>query len=469
MLEYNKSSSVQKISEVKQSAVFEEISSKVIRGDASHKENEYNDFDQEILLTNMLSTEGPGLVTGDVNRDMLDDFILLGAAGDPDKLFLQQSDGSFSFKENSSFNKDKGFESICGVLLDLDNDGDQDLMIGSGGNDVLVDQISYIVRVYKNDGRGNFTGDPYTIPPVIGNFSTMSADDLDNDGKKEVFLGARIVPGNYGLVPQSYLLKLKDGNWTDIAPAALGKIGMVTDAVWADTDSDGDKDLVVVGDWMSVHIFRNEKGLLGSPVIIPESEGWWTRVQAADLDNDGDTDFILGNWGLNTKFRASADKPLTMYVSDFDNNGKSEFILNWYPPLDEKPYPFVQRHELFAQLPGLQKTIPAFSDYGNMTYDSLFRSDVRGKAVPYEANHLESTILWNDAGKYKLAALPMEAQVSPVFGIIADDLDGDGNMDIWLGGNFYQVKPQVGRYDASKGVFLKGGPDRSFSFPASAA
>ena len=130
-------------------------------------------------------------------------------------------------------------------------------------------------------------------------------------------------------------------------------------------------------------------------------------MQAADLDKDGDTDFVLGNWGLNTKFRASADKPLTMYVSDFDNNGKSEFILNWYPPLDEKAYPFVQRQELFAQLPGLQKIIPTLTDYGNMTYDSLFRSDVRGKAYPMKRIHLESAILWNDGGKYNLAALPV--------------------------------------------------------------
>ncbi|MBK7710835.1 MAG: VCBS repeat-containing protein [Bacteroidales bacterium] len=464
LLDYQQASSPGKIIEPIRLSVYEEISRKVLKTDARHNENSYNDFEQEILLTNVLSTEGPRLVIGDVNRDKLDDFILLGAAGDPDKLFIQHSDGTFSFRENISFIKDKGFESTCGVLLDLDGDGDQDLMIGSGGNDVLVDQINYIVRVYKNDGSGIFIGDPYSIPPVIGNFSSVAAEDIDRDGKKEIFLGARNVPGNYGLIPQSYLLKFKDGNWIDIAPASLGNLGMVTDAVWADADSDGDKDLIVAGDWMAVHIFRNENGSLGAPVIIPRSEGWWTRIQAADLDKDGDTDFILGNWGLNTKFKATPDKPLTMFVNDFDNNGKSEFIVNWYPPLDDRSYPFVQRHELLAQMPGLQKIVPTYEVYGNLTYDSLFRSDVRQKALRFEAKTLESSVLWNDDGKYTLKALPVEAQVSPVFGIVADDLDGDGNIEIWLGGNFYSVKPQIGRYDASKGVLLKIGNDRSFTF-----
>lgn len=464
LVSYDQASVAQKVEMKKSESHFVEVGRSVIHGNATHTENVYNDFNQEILLTRMLSTEGPRLIIGDVNRDKLDDFILLGAAGDPDKLFIQQPDGTFSFKENASFLKDKGFESTCGALLDLDGDGDLDLMIGSGGNDVQVDQLNYIVRVYKNDGAGNFKGDPYSIPPVIGNFSVIKAEDIDHDSKKEVFLGARCVPGNYGLGPHSYLLKMKDGKWIDIAPPSLGNIGMVTDAVWADADGDGNKDLIVVGDWMPVHIFRNNKGVLSDPLVIPGSKGWWTRIEAADIDKDGHIDFILGNWGLNTKFKASAERPLTMYVSDFDNNGKSEFILNWYPPLDTVAYPFVQRQELLAQLPGLEKVIPTFKDYGRMTYDSLFKAEVRKKAIKYEATCLQSSVLWNDGGKYTLSALPLEAQVSPVFGIIADDLDEDGSMDIWLGGNFYELKPQVGRNDASKGVLLKAGPNRSFKY-----
>jgi hypothetical protein len=463
-IKYDQASAASIVPAGKPEARFEEISRKVIHGNATHTENVYNDFEQEILLTNMLSTEGPRLVIGDVNKDRRDDFILLGAAGDPDKLFIQQPDGTFSFKENASFLKDKGFESTCGALLDIDNDGDPDLMIGSGGNDVLVDQLNYIVRVYKNDGSGNFRGDPFSIPPVIGNFSVIKAEDLDHDGMKEVFLGSRCVPGNYGLPPQSYLLKLKDGKWIDIAPSSLGNAGMVTDAVWADADSDGDKDLVIVGNWMAVKIFKNNKGVLADPVIIPHSKGWWTRIAATDLDKDGHIDFILGNWGLNTKFKASASHPLTMYVSDFDNNGKSEFILNWYPPLDTIAYPFAQRQELLAQLPGLQNIIPTYKDYGRMTYDSLFRPDVRRKATRYEASYLQSAVLWNNGSTFTLTALPLEAQVSPVFGIVADDLDADGSTDIWLGGNFYALKPQVGRHDASKGVLIKTGKDRSFKY-----
>lgn len=464
MLNYSEASAVKSVPEKKQIPEFEEISEKVIHGDARHYENRYNDFDQEILLLRMLSTEGPKLVIGDINNDRMDDFILLGAAGDPDKLFIQKEDGTFDFKANPSFIKDKGFESTCGALFDIDFDGDPDLMIGSGGNDVLIDQLNYIVRVYRNDGKGNFSGDPYHIPQVIGNFSTIEATDFDKDGKTEVFLGARTVPGNYGLPPQNYLLKNTNGKWIDIAPPSLGNIGMVTDAVWADVDSDGDKDLVVAGDWMAVNIFKNENGVLKNPVIIPDSKGWWNRIEAKDLDQDGNIDFVLGNWGLNTKFKATSSMPLSMFVNDFDNNGKSEFIINWYPPLDNKAYPFAQKQELIYQLPGLSKSILTYEDYAAKTFDSLFKPEVRQKAIKYETNYLESSVLWNDGNNFSMVALPVEAQVSPVFGIIADDIDGDGITDIWLGGNFYGLKPQVGRNDASRGVFLKGNANRSFIY-----
>jgi len=318
--------------------------------------------------------------------------------------------------------------------------------------------------MYNNDGHGNFSIAPSEVPPVIGNFSTLKADNINASGDYCIFLGARNVPGNYGLPPHSYLLINHEGTWKDIAPPSLANIGMVTDATWADIDADGDKDLVVVGDWMAITVFKNENGTFENPTTISNSNGWWNRIVAADLDGDGDEDFVLGNWGLNTKFKASPGRPLTMYVNDFDNNGKSEFIINWYPPLDSISYPFATKTELTAQMPGLKKQILRYEDYGNKTYETLFSPEIRSKSLRYEANYLQSAILWNNGGSFELTALPLEAQISPVFGIVADDLDGDGKMDIWLGGNFYALKPQAGRCNASKGVYLKGDGKRSFTY-----
>ncbi len=462
VLDHAKASVVQALSDKFVATEFEEISKRVIPGDAVHHENPYNDFNQEIMLTRMLSTEGPRLVMGDVNNDKLEDFVLLGAAGDPDKLFIQKADGTFHFKASASLIKDAGAESTCGALFDEDGDGDPDLLIGSGGNESNGDRANFIVRFYKNDGHGNFSRDS-SFPAAIGNLSTIEAEDYDKDGDVDVFLGARAVPGNYGLPPKSYLFKNDNGNWIEVAPASLGNVGMVTDATWADVDLDGDKDLVIVGDWMAIQIFKNQNGYIENNVTIPNSKGWWNRIEAVDLDKDGDIDFVLGNWGLNTKFKASPSRPVTMYVNDFDDNGKSEFIINWYPPLDNFAYPFASKQELTSQLPALRKKILKYKDYAPKTYDSLFSPEVLKRSLPYEVNYLQSAILWNEGNTFTLSALPIAAQVSPVFGIVADDLDEDGKMDIWLGGNFYALKPQVGRHDASRGLFLKGTSGRSFT------
>ena len=464
-LAYTGATRPQKIPNTDVHPAFEEVAQKLIDQPALHHEDRYNDFDIDLLMFKMLSTEGPRLICGDVNNDKLTDFILLGAAGDPDKLYIQTADGHFTFKATPAFNKlPATFESTCGVLFDYDKDGDLDLMIGSGGNEIEMNRMNFSLRMYLNDGKGNFSIAPAAVPPVLGNFSTMKAEDFDHDGDIDIFLGARCVPGSYGLRPHSYLLRNDNGKWSDIAPPSLGNIGMVTDASWTDIDGDGNKGLVVVGDWMAINIFKNQNGSLQDPIVIPNSNGWWNRIQAADLDGDGDMDFVVGNWGLNSKFTATSQRPLTMYVNDFDNNGKSECIINWYPPLDSISYPFATKQELTSQLPALKKDILTYKSYASKTYESLLPADSRSKAIRYETNYLQSAILWNNGGSFELEALPAEAQLSPVYGIVTGDIDGDDKTDIWLGGNFYSLKPQVGRQNASNGVFLKGNGGKSFRY-----
>lgn len=441
---------------------FEEISKKILPSSAKHVENRYSDFDHEILLLNMLSTDGPRLVKGDVNNDQREDFLLLGAADDEDKLFIQTADGKFRRRTSSAFTISKGFESTCGAFFDHDQDGDLDLMIGSGGNEYGKGAKFFILRYYRNDGKGNYVVDNTDIPQIVGNFSSLEPSDIDGDGDMDLFLGGRAVPGNYGLPPRSYLLLNDRGTWRDVSPEHLAGVGMVTDASWVDLDQDQDEDLVVVGDWMAIHIFKNNQGRLSQPTVIPNSAGWWTRVESADLDQDGDQDLVLGNWGLNTKLKASPSKPLSMYVNDFDGNEKSEFIINWYPPLEERAYPFAPKAELTRQLPGLRKAILKYEDYASKTYETLFQTIDRESAIPYQATWMESAVLWNENSTFNLAPLPAEAQVAPVFGIVVEDFNGDGVPDIYLGGNFYGLKPQVGRHDSNRGVFLITEQNRKF-------
>ncbi len=443
--------------------MYQEVSEQWIRGGARHTENVYNDFDHENLLLKMLSTESPRIVHGDVNGDEREDFILLGASNDEDKLYVQQSDGSFSRKNNPDISATRSFESTCGALFDADGDGDLDLMIGAGGNEYQKGNKYFILRYFHNDGNGNFRLDNSNIPQALGNFSCIETADYDQDGDIDLFLGGRAVPGNYGLTPRSFLFANESGKWVEVTPQEINGLGMVTDASWADVDGDTDQDLIVVGDWMPVTVFVNESGTFRSQTL-PGSSGWWNRIEPADLDQDGDIDFVLGNWGLNSKFKASVNRPLTMFVNDFDGNGKTEFIVNWYPPLENQAFPFPTKPDLTQQLPNLKKSILTFGEYANQTYETLFPPEVRQTSIPYEVNNLRHSIMWNNQGVFTLKPLPMESQVSPAYGIEVEDMDQDGVEDIWLGGNFYGLKPEVGRQDASRGILLRGLGNQSFEY-----
>ncbi len=444
-------------------SIFVDVTNELFDDNARHTENLYNDFDHEVLLFRMLSTEGPKLIKGDINGDGLTDFILPGAHQDADKLFLQNTTGQFELLPNADFEGTKVFETTCGALFDHDQDGDLDLVLGSGGNESRLGNEFFALRYFENEGAGNFKLNQSEIPQILGNFSCIVAEDFDEDGDIDLFVGARTIPGNYGLPPRNYLLIRESTGWRDGTDDRLSGAGMITDAAWADVDGDDDKDLIIVGDWMAVQIFKNyapDRLLFHSS--LPDSEGWWNTLAVKDLDGDGHSDIVAGNWGLNSKFKATPQEPLTMFVNDFDQNGKSEFIINWHPPADQQAYPFATKMELTEQLPNLRKSVLKYEQYASQQYEDLFSPEIRASSIPYRCIDLQSSIFWNEGESWQKQSLPWQAQVAPVFAIEIADFDKNGYQDIWMGGNFYALKPQVGRCSAGRGVLLQNLDGRNF-------
>jgi enediyne biosynthesis protein E4 len=433
--------------------------------DYRHRENDFVDFERERLLFQMLSNEGPHAAIGDVNGDKLDDIYLCGAKDSPGALYLQDSQGHFRRTNQELFEKDRISEDTDCAFFDADGDGDPDLYVASGGNEFPSSSSALTDRLYINDGKGNFSKNGQILP--AGKYESTSCvkpGDFDGDGDIDLFVGIRLQPFAYGVPVNGYLLENDGhGNLTDItkkrAPGLL-KIGMITDMAWADIDNDGDQDMVIVGDWMPVKIFVNDHGSFtdaSGQSGLHNTEGWWHTIIARDLNGDGFTDFILGNHGLNSFFKASPEKPVTMYVNDFDLNGDIEQIICTYK--GKESYPVAMKDELVRQIPSLATKYKRYEDYKDQKISDIFPPEVLQKSIKLEAYTMESSVMLNKGnGTFDLIPLPQEAQFSPVYAIAADDFDHDGICDIVLGGNQYRAKPQTGIYDAMYGLFLKGYP-----------
>ena len=437
--------------------------------DFEHVENNFVDFDTERLLYKMNSNEGPCLCNADFNMDGLEDIFIGGAKGQSAVLFFQNNDGSFSI-ENEIFELDKNSEDVDCLVGDYNGDGLLDLLVASGGSEFSIYSPELRDRVYFNLGEREFKKSIESLTTIkkFVSTSTISANDFDNDGDLDVFLGTRLNSSSYGTTTKSYMLE-NDGKgiFTDItqniAPDLL-KMGMVTDSEFVDINNDNKKELVVVGEWMPVKVYEFSNDVfvdISDDLGLDKSNGLYNVLKIVDVNNDSFKDIVLGNYGLNSSFKASIDKPLTLLVNDFDNNRKTEQIIGMYYGNDL--YPIVQLKDLWMQIPVLKKKYLKFENYKNKKLLELFSKEIIDKTEKKYVYNLASGILINDLGnQFKLEYLPFEAQLSPIYSILSENFNNDDYDDIIIGGNITTVKPEFGINNGSFSLLLLGMKDSKF-------
>jgi enediyne biosynthesis protein E4 len=429
-----------------------------------------NDFNRQALLISEFSYQGPSMFKYDLDKDGLEDVLIGGAPGQTTSLFLQQKNGAFVKKIIPAFETDKAYADADINIFDANGDSFADIYITSGGyNDLSASDSLLNDRLYLNDGNNNFTKSK-GLPAMNSSKSCVRVEDINEDGSPDIFVGGRVVPGRYPETPPSFVL-INDGkgNFSDqtakICPE-LSTIGMVTDAAWVDLDLDKKNELVVVGEWMPVTVFKQQSGKLvnSTPRYFDKQySGWWNHLTVGDFNTDGLPDLVIGNMGLNTQFKASEKEPLEMYYGDFDKNGSVDPIFSFY--IQGKRYPYITRDELVSQLPVMRKRFSNFKSYADITMETLFQNNELKEAGRLVADHMSTTLfVSSQSGKFIIQDLPTEVQYSPVYTIDQMDFNNDGKMDLLLCGNNSHTKIRLGKFDANYGVLLAGDGRGNFNY-----
>ncbi len=421
-----------------------------------HKENIYNEYEDQVLLPHEFSRSGPFIATGDINGDGLEDFYVGGAKGQAGVLYVQQNN-KWRRKSLPLFEADKKYEDVGTQFFDAEGDGDADLYVVSGGSEFDEGSRLYQDRLYLNDGNGNFSRS--SLPVTGSSGSCIISFDLDGDGDMDIFRGGEVVPHQYPKPARSYLFVNEKGKFIDKTnelARGLALAGMVKSALAADLNGDQKQELILAGEWMPLMVFEYADGKMNDASVkygLENTEGWWNKVVADDIDGDGDMDLVAGNLGMNYKFQANAEKPFEVYAKDFDGNGTNDIFLARH--LDNIVVPVRGRECTSQQFPGIAKKFPTYLSFAESDLKGILGQDIEN-AMHYKARMFSTVLLENNNGKFIIKKLPVEAQLSTVNGIVIKDFDNDGIKDIVMAGNKFDVEVETTAADASPGLFLKG-------------
>jgi hypothetical protein len=436
-----------------------------------HQEYAYNDFKRQPLLMNMLTTCGPVMEQGDINQDGRADIFLGGAKGGLGKIYVQTENGQYEEKPQTFADNDLLTTDADATFFDADGDGDQDLYIASGGyQDFNPHDLLLQDRLYLNDGEGNFTFAQGALPQMFVSKSSVAPADFDGDGDMDLFVGGRVIPGQYPLAPQSYLLENDgSGTFTNVISDKLAHLqaaGMITDALWTDLNGDGFPDLITAGEYMPIQVALNQGGERFTDATDQYFErplsGLWNKLLLADFDNDGDQDIVAANFGENSQLKVSPEEPLTLVYKDFDENGSVDPIVTHY--IQGESYPFPSRGELLNQIISMRQKFTTYADYADARLEDIFTKDQLRDAAELRAETLETVYLENQGGKFVPKKLPIEAQFAPVFAMTTLDYNQDGNLDLLLAGNQSAIRIRMGVIDANYGQLLQGDGQGNFTY-----